>query len=123
MDATQLSEPSEELRARVLGRVGFADRFAVAIVHEHTGPMPMTAYGFEQLANLLKVPGARPHFGELQRWVREVVEDEELAGRIAEAMEQGDSDLARAGPIRDLMQERLRQCQEMCEEEPNEETG
>jgi hypothetical protein len=116
MHEAQLSEPSEELASRILGRVSFSDRFAAAMVHPHTGPIPMDVYSFEQVANLLNAPGTRIDLKALAIWLEEVMGDKELAARTREATDEGPHEQART-IISALVQERLQQCRAMMEEE------
>jgi lysozyme family protein len=115
MHEAQLSEPSEELAARILARVSFNDRYTLAMVHPHTGPMPMDVYSFEQVANLLNAPGLHLDLKTLAKWLEKVMGDEELAARTLEAIEKSPQEKALL--TRSLMQERLEQCRAMMEED------
>lgn len=115
MHEDQLSEPSQELAARILARVSFNDRFTIAMIHPHTGPMPMDVYSFQEVANLLKAPGLHLDLKTLAKWLEEVIGDEELAARILEAIDEGPQEKARLTGA--LMQERLEQCRAMMEED------
>lgn len=120
MRGDRLSEPSEELAARLLARVSFDERFTAAMVHPHTGPMPMDAYSFEQVANLLNAPGLQLDLKVLATWIGEVIGDRELAARTREAIDEGPREQARS-TTKALMQERLEQCRAMMEESTEDE--
>ena len=115
MDIDQLSEPSEELAARILARVSFNDRYTLAMVHPHTGPLPMDVYSFQEVANLLNAPGLHLDLKTLAKWMEEVMGDEELAARVLEAIDEGPQ--KKALLTRALMQERLDQCRAIMEED------
>jgi len=119
MDIDQLSEPSEELAARILARVGFNDRYALVMVHPHTGPLAISAYSFQEVANLLNAPGLHLDLKTLAQWMEEVMGDEELATRTLEVIDKGPQE--RAQLTRALMQERLEQCRAMMEEDTDSE--
>ena len=110
-----LSQPSEELAARILTRVSFNDRFTAAMVHPHTGPLPVSAYSFQEIANLLNAPDLQPDLRVLAEWMERVMGDEELAAMILEALDKGPK--KKTLLTRSLMQERLEQCRAMMEED------
>ncbi|MFN2186598.1 MAG: hypothetical protein ACK2UU_21670 [Anaerolineae bacterium] len=118
MREDQLPEPSEELAARLLARVGFGDRFTATMVHPHTGPLAMDVYSFQHLVNLLNAPGLQIDFKALATWLDKVMGDAELAARTQAATEEGPQEKARS-TARALMQERLEQCRVMIEEDPD----
>lgn len=120
MREDQLSEPSEELAARLMERVGFSDRFTATMVHPHTGPLPMDVYSFQHLANLLNAPGLQIDLKALATWLDKVMGDAELAARTRAATEEGPQKKARS-TARALMQERLEQCSAMMEESTEDE--
>jgi hypothetical protein len=117
MHQDQLSEPSEELAARILARVSFDDRFVLTMLHPHTGPLPLPAYGFQEVVNLLNAPGLQFDLKALAKWVEKVMGDEELAARTLEAIDEGPQKKALLAKA--LMQERLEQCRAVMEEDTN----
>ena len=119
MDIDQLSEPSEELAAKILARVSFNDRYTLAMVHPHTGPLPMNVYSFHEVTNLLNAPGLHLDLKTLAEWLEEVMGDEELAARTLEAMEKRSQEKALL--TRSLMQERLEQCRAMMGKDTDDE--
>lgn len=116
MREEQLSEPSEELAARLLARVGFNDRFTATMVHPHTGPLPITAYSFQEIANLLNAPGLQIDLKALATWLDEVVGDAELAARARETIDEGPQEHARS-TTNALVKERLEQCRAKMEKD------
>jgi hypothetical protein len=116
MHSDQLAEPSEELAARLLGRVSFNDRFTATMVHPHTGPLPITAYSFEEVVNLLSSPGLQIDLTTLAAWFDQAMGDSELAVRTREAIDKGPPEEARS-IAKELVKERLEQCRAMTEED------
>jgi hypothetical protein len=110
MKTGKLRVPSGDLRKRVLTEVSFEDRLEGFNLHERTGPNPVTMYSFEEVVSLLSDRHPRLDFNALEKWVREVIDDTELAEKISGAIQKGNSDLERTRLIRDLMEERLNQC-------------
>jgi hypothetical protein len=112
MREDQLSDPSEELAARLSARVGFNDRFTATMVHPHTGPLPITAYSFQEVTNLLNAPGLQIDLKALATWLDDIMGDAELAARAREAIDEGPQELARSTASA-LVKERLGQCRAM----------
>jgi len=107
----RLAEPDTEVVARVLKKeVGFEERLVGYLVRERSGPMAKSLYSFAEVCDFLHDHLPVLQFEELTRWLRSVMKDEELALKVAEAGEQGHNDYERTQLIRELMEERLRQC-------------
>ena len=106
----KLSKPSKELAERILAEVGYDNRLIGFRLHERLGAIPLTMYSFEEVVRLLNSPNPRLDFNRLEEWVRKIMGDEELAGKIREAAEKGESDQERTRRIRYVMNERLSQC-------------
>ena len=106
----KLAEPDREVVSRVLREVGFAERIVGYQVRERSGSMAKFLYSFEEVCDFLCDQFPVLAFEELTRWLRVVMRDEELALRVAEAVEQGHTDYERTRRIRELMGERLMQC-------------
>ena len=96
-----------------MAEVGFEERLIGYRLRERSGPMSITPYSFEEVVGLLCDPHPRIDFNQLEVWIREVMGDEELAGKIKEVAREDISDQERAWRIRDLMGERLLQCKEV----------
>ena len=105
-----LSEPSRALATKMLCEVTFENRFIGYKLRERAGAIPVTSYSFEEIVNLLKDQLPHINFEVMERWVRVVMGDEELADKIAEAREKGESDHERTLLVRDLAETRLKQC-------------
>ncbi len=108
-----LKEPSGKLSVRVLSKVAFEDRFIGYRLGERHGAGRTTCYSFQEIVNLLKDRMPRVDFDALQKWVKKVMGDAELAERIVTAVEEEGYDYARTLRIRNLMQERLAQCRKI----------
>ena len=109
----KLSEPSRELSDRVLKKVPFENRFIGYRLSERHGASRITSYSFQEVVNLMKDQMPRVDFLALQEWVRKVMGDEELAERMATAVKEEANDHDRAVSARNLMEERLMQCERM----------
>ena len=111
----KLKDPSRELVKRIFTEVDFEDRLNGFSLRERSGLMPVTMYSFKEVVSLLNDPHPRLDFNELEGWVRETMNDKELADQIAEAVRSGRSDQDRSLRIKKLMEERLRQCKKIEE--------
>jgi hypothetical protein len=105
-----LSVPSEGLVSRILSEVGFEERIIGYRLRERTGPISITLYSFEEVVGLLNDTHPRIDFNRLEKWIREVMGDRELAGKIKKVIDEDGSDQERTFRIRNLMGERLLQC-------------
>jgi hypothetical protein len=106
----ELSKPDEELVFRVLGEVGFEERIVGYRISERLGPVKTSMYSFEEVVNFLNDKFPQLEFEELEKWIRVVMKDEELALKIAKAVEEETNDHDRTERTRTLMQKRLSQC-------------
>lgn len=106
----ELSKPDKELVFRVLSEVGFEERIVGYRVNERLGPTKTSMYSFEEIVNFLNDKFPLLKFEELEKWVKVVMKDEELALKIAKAVEEETNDHDRTERIRTLMEERLSQC-------------
>jgi aromatic ring-cleaving dioxygenase len=106
----KLSEPDKELVSRVLHEVGFEERLVGYRVHQRLGPTITTMYSFEEVVHFLNDKFPFLKFEDLEKWLRTVIEDEELAVKIAEAVEEEKNDHDRAQRIKIWMGARLSQC-------------
>jgi hypothetical protein len=113
MNMTKLGNPSRELAIRVLTAVDFEHRLDGYCLRERAGVVPVTMFSFEEVVSLLNDPYPRVAFDELEKWVREAMDDKELAECIAEAIRIGRSDGDRSLHIEKLMAERLNQCKKL----------
>jgi hypothetical protein len=106
----KLREPERDLATRVLNEVGFEDRLIGYRLRERAGAIMTPLYSFEEIVHLLNDRFPQLNFNRLEKWIRDVMGDEELAARIKEAIEQKSNDHDRTHSIRILMGERLCQC-------------
>ncbi len=107
-----LSAPPKKTVSRILNEVEFQDRLIGASLHERAGSMPISLYSFEEVFVLLNSRNPRIDFNQLETWIRDVMEDGELADRIKKALEHEQSDRDKSLLIRDLMGLRLIQCRQ-----------
>ena len=105
-----LSNPTINLAEKILAEVSFENRFIGYKLRERAGAIPVTAYSFEEVVNLLKDRLPLINLEALAKWLREVIGDEEIADNIAAVREQGKSDRECTLLVRDLAKTRLSQC-------------
>ena len=105
-----LSEPGKDLISRVTNKVHFEDRIVGYRMRERAGAFRTTAYSFEEVVHLLEDKLPQLDLKHLEKWIRTVIRDEELADSIMESIDQGKSDLERMSRLRMMMAERLCQC-------------
>jgi hypothetical protein len=119
----KLSEPSKELAAKVLGKVGFHERLVGVRMTPMAGALQQPIHGFQEATNFLHIdsldhvlaagPRASVAYIDptaLKRWVGEVFGDTELAEAMGEAIEKCNSYVETIRPVRQLMEQRLNQC-------------
>jgi hypothetical protein len=120
----RLSEPSRELAARILAKVGFEERLVGARMTPMSGVQEYPMYRFREAVNFLQVRSARevvvagpsasiPYVDPniLGKWVEEVFADTELAEAIREVVDGGGNCMDTIGRVSDLMRRRLEQCE------------
>jgi hypothetical protein len=107
---TKLKEPSEETATRIREEVGFDHRLTGYRMHPRLGPTPANLYSFEEVAAFLEDPMSQVDYDELIEWMRDVMDDQELAGRIKTETQKNTSPLNKNINIRRLMEQRLLQC-------------
>jgi hypothetical protein len=108
----ELSMPDKELISRVLSEVGFEERIVGYRMSERLGPVKTSMYSFEEVVNFLNDKFPQLEFEELEKWVKVVMKDEELAMKITKTVEEETNDRDRTQRIRILMEERLSQCKD-----------
>lgn len=106
----ELPSPSKDLTERILTEVGFKDCLTGYRLRERTGVTTIRLYSFEEVVGLLNDTHPRLDFDRLEQWVREIIGDPELAGKIGDVIQEDISDKVRTRRIRDLMALRFYQC-------------
>lgn len=119
-----LSEPPEELVTKLLSRVGLEERLVGLKMTPMSGVQQYPIHGFRQAVNFLRLDSAGevlamgprasiPYVDPkvLERWVAEVFGDTDLADAIRKATNRGNNYVERMGRIRELMEQRLNQCE------------
>ena len=106
----RLKKPSRKLAQKLLSEVSFEDRFVGYRMRQRAGSVAVTCYSFEQVVHLLRDQLPMIDLTGLERWVRQVLCDECLADKIGIARDQGQNNYQRTLLIRELAEERLRQC-------------
>ena len=110
---SRLSEPNNDLVSCVTNKVRFEDRFIGYRMRERVGAFRTTAYSFEEVVHLLNDRFPQLNLKQLEKWIRVVIKDEELADGITKAIEQENNDQERILHVRMLMGDRLCQCKKV----------
>lgn len=123
-----LPEPSEELATRLLCRLGVGERLVGVKMSPMSGVQQYPIYGFREAVNFLKLDSAAevlswaPHVSVpfvdpkvLRLWVEEVFGDSDLAEAIGKVIGEGHSHAETIGRARELMKQRLEQCEALLE--------
>ena len=108
----ELRDPSRALAKRILTEVGFENRLTGFSLRERAGAQPVWMYSFKEVVSLLNVPRPCLDFKELELWIREVMDDQELSAQIAAVVKNSQSDQDRIRLIKHFMELRLNQCNE-----------
>ena len=113
-----METPSYELAKQMLTKVKFENRFIGSKLRERSGPQPVTSYSFREVVELIqdRIPGV--NLANLEKWVRDVLGDGELANEILRVAKKDTNYMAHIAEVRDLMTSRLEQCLQAVE--PNE---
>lgn len=106
----KLTHPDKALRLRLLNKVGFEERMVGYQVGPRAGPTVKNMYSFKEVINFLKEKYLQLRFDELEEWLRNVINDHELALQVSKIVNQEKNDHDRIQNIRIIMEERLRQC-------------
>lgn len=107
-----LKEPSRRLARQVFREVSFEDRFEGYSVRQCSGPTLVTMYRFEEVVSFFNHEHPRLDFEDLEAWVRNIMDDTELADHIRGALSEAESNQSRCEVVRGLLEERLGQCRE-----------
>ncbi|MGD2094856.1 MAG: hypothetical protein PVH77_07610 [Phycisphaerales bacterium] len=105
-----LSEPKEDLVFRIISEVQFEERLTGYRMRERAGAIRASMYSFEEVVHLLNDQFPYVNLKTLEKWIKEIIGDEELAETIAEVTEQENNDRDKLSRVRALMGERLCQC-------------
>lgn len=92
MDDAPLPSPDHSLAQRLLGTVGYRQRFVGYRLHRRLGAHPVDLYGVVDVLALLSLPLPQVHIARLAEWVDREVGDAALAECIA-AISQGPGSL------------------------------
>jgi len=124
----KLSPPSKEMAAKMLAEVGFKDRLEGTKMAAMAGDIRESLYSFKEAVKFLHFNvGSWTDRGigsigyinpvELEKWIRNVFGDLELAEAIGTEIKVNINYKDQARAIMPLMQQRLRQCEEIAGEE------
>ena len=107
----KFSTLSDDLTRRILSKVSFDHRFVGGKLRRHGGIKRVTSYSFNEVVSLLNDEMPMIHFSALEKWVKEIIKDRELAEKIAEAINKQKGYRNTLLSIKCLMEKRLSQCQ------------
>lgn len=123
----ELTTPTPEIAARVLGEVGWSDRLTGVSMQCLSGPTQMDLYSVDQAAAFLRAdelehlrdPVSGASYGYIDPaalvwWLDNVLQDGELAHAVEETAGQYQHYLAQIEPMHDLLVHRLVQCEEVA---------
>ena len=127
----KLSPPPMELAARLLGKVNFKERLIGTRSHPGPGDTDKSLFSFEEAVNFLDAGELTGEdfvnsisFNSLKKWVDETLGDKELAQAIGELTKELFvnwkapyqkylKSIALITPVKELMQQRLKQSKEI----------
>ncbi len=110
-----LPPPDSATSQRLLGSLGYDQRFVGYRLQRRLGAHPVNLYGLVDLLALLCLDHPRVHIGKLADWVAAEVGDEELAERIRTIAEQPGSQHVRQLALAQLIESRLLQAVDALE--------
>ena len=110
----KLSEPSREMARKMLSEVDFQVRLIGYKIHPKLGPVEVALYSFEELVGLMVEPRRFISLEKVEQWVREVMGDLELAGRIREISAMELAEQEKLNRLAKLLGMRMLQCKEKC---------
>jgi hypothetical protein len=105
-----LSTPSKKVLSQIVQEVDFKDRIIGYSVNFRSGPDRISLYSLEEVFALLNAPHPQIDFNQLAMWVRDIIQDEELADKIKTVIAHKASNRDKVSRIRDLIGRRLVQC-------------
>ena len=105
-----LDKPSRDMADKILKEVDFDSRLTGFRLNTGKGFMKVDMYSFEEVVGLLHVKYPYIEIDKLESWVRNTMEDAELADRIKELAENNGSELDKLLAAGRLMGQRLMQC-------------
>jgi len=100
------------LARQAFREVSFEDRFEGYILRERSGARLVPMYRLEELVAFLNDQHPRLDFEDLEAWVRNIMDDRELADHIRDALSEAENNQSRCEVVRGLLEERLGQCRE-----------
>ena len=109
-----LKTPSGKLAKRILTDVAYKHRIEGFRLRERAGILPTTLYSFGEIVSFLSDPFPRIDLQELAGWIRDIMEDPELANEVERLISADRSDLDKAKKIRDVMGLRIIQCKKIA---------
>lgn len=107
-----LSAPDKDTAVRIAQEVDFEHRLVAGYVHERAGVMLLSLYSVEEVFTLLNTACPQIDLGELERWLRTVINDTGLADRVRDIAALNESMQQILARVRDAIGLRLVQCRQ-----------
>jgi hypothetical protein len=121
---SRLSEVSEEEAAKFLSEVEFVNHIKGTTFHAMSGGKEVYILGLKEVAQFLHFGSMKSlttlggggtinymDFAKLRTWISDIICDKELAEAIDEETKKGSGFAHMVRPIKDLLQERVNQCE------------
>jgi hypothetical protein len=128
----RLSAITEEMASRLLSDVEYGSHLTGTKVHPMAGNSTFVLMNLQEAKDFLHIGsleslvvlggGGTVHYLDwvkLKNWVAEVMCDQELANAISEEIDKNKCYAETMGPIRELLEERLAQCQALLKIDEN----
>ena len=125
---SRLSQVTEEQAAKFLSEVEFANHIKGTTFHAMSGGKAIYILGLKEVAQFLHFGSMKSlttlggggtinyiDFAKLRIWVSDIIGDQELAEAIDEEMEKGSGFAHMIEPIKELLQERVNQCESVLQ--------
>lgn len=125
----RLSDVTEDMAIKLLGEVEFGQHLQGTKFHSMSGGLPVIFTELQEANDFIHVGtlrsllilggGGTVHyldFHKLKTWLSDVFNDQELANAIGLEIEKGRSYVETMGPIKELIEERLKQCRSLLQQ-------
>lgn len=129
----RLSGITAEMANRLLGDVEYGSHLTGTKVHPMAGNSTYVLMNLQEAKDFLHIGsleslvvlggGGTVHYMDwvkLKKWVAEVLGDQELAGALGDEIDKGKCYAETMGPIRELLEERLAQCNALMKNKESE---
>lgn len=109
-----LREPAKDLAQKIMEEVDFDRRLLGYRVNPRLGFIEVPLYSLGEVVELLH-DRAYIDPEKLETWIRDILGDHELAGRLRDRVAGGWPELSKLEPVRELLRRRILQCRKIAE--------